>query len=116
MIKLSGSANYLDKTKSTSRQSSVHVKLKCRTAVKELLMEHLDESNLRYPQIQRSGRIGSATHIVTQIQYGAEATLRFTKKLSETENEQEVNGQLVGVPEPAKSVRFNLDLATQREG
>jgi hypothetical protein len=93
-IKLSGSANYLDKTKSTSRQSSVHVKLKCRTAVKKLLMEHLDESNLRYPQIQRSGMIGSATHLVTQIEYGAEATFTFTKKLSKTENEQEVNGQL----------------------
>jgi ankyrin repeat protein len=93
-IELGGSANYLNKKKSTSRESSVHLTLQRRTAVKELLMEQLDESNMRYPQIQRSGRIGSATHIVTQIQYGAVATFTFTKKLSETEDEQEVNGQL----------------------
>jgi ankyrin repeat protein len=110
-IKLSGSANYLDKTKSTSRQSSVLVKLKCLTAVKKLLMEHLDESNMRYPQIQRSGRIGSATHFVTQIQYGAEATFTFTKKLSETEDEQEVNGQLkLGVEKFTKFLKGNANV------
>jgi hypothetical protein len=34
-------------------------------------------------------------------------------------NEEDSNREkmvCVGVPEPAKSVRFNLDLATQREG
>jgi hypothetical protein len=94
MVKLSGSANYLDKTKSIGRQSSVLVKLKRRTAVKELLMEQLAERNMPYRDIQRSGMIGSASHIVTQIQYGAEATFTFTKKLSETEDKQEVNGEL----------------------
>jgi hypothetical protein len=94
MIKLSGSANYLEKKKSTSRQSSVLVKLMCRTAVKKLTMEQLDEINLRYPQIQSTSTIGSATHFVSQIQYGTEATFTFTQKLSETDKEQEVNGKL----------------------
>ncbi len=111
MIKLSGSANYLDKTKSIGCKSSVLVKLKCLTAVKKLLMEHLDESNLRYPQIQRSGKIGSATHFVTQIQYGAEATFTLTKKLSETENEQEVNGQLkLGAEKFTKFLKGNANV------
>ncbi|XP_046654404.1 stonustoxin subunit alpha-like [Daphnia pulicaria] len=89
-IELGGSANYLSQKKSTSRESSVHLTLKRRTAVKKLV-----ENNMAYrDDVQTTGKIGSATHIVTQIEYGAEATFTFTKKLSETENQQEVNGQL----------------------
>ncbi|XP_046654225.1 verrucotoxin subunit beta-like isoform X3 [Daphnia pulicaria] len=110
-IELGGSANYLNKKKSTSRESSVHLTLQRRTAVKELLMEQLDESNMRYPQIQRSGRIGTATHIVTQIQYGAEATFTFTKKRNETEDEQEVNGQLkLGAEQFTKFLKGNANV------
>ena len=89
-----GLANYLNKKRTNTRQSSIHVKFQYNTAIKELTMDQLDDSNLNYPHLQRNGRIGSATHVVTQIQYGAEAILTFTKTLSETEDEQVVNGQL----------------------
>jgi ankyrin repeat protein len=89
-----GSADYLNKKRSNKRQSSIHVTFQYKTAIKTLTMDQLDDSNLNHPNLQTSGRIGSATHVVTQIQYGAEATLTFTKTITETEDEQEVNGQL----------------------
>ena len=89
-----GLANYLNKKRTNTRQSSIHVKFQYNTAIKKLTMDQLDESNLNYPHLQTSGWIGSATHVVTQIQYGAEATFTFTKTFNETEDEQEVNGQL----------------------
>jgi hypothetical protein len=58
-------------------------------------MEQLEECNLRYPLIKTTGRIAYATHVVTQIQYGATATFTFTKPDGETEeNEQQENWQL----------------------
>jgi hypothetical protein len=94
MIELKGSANYLNKKRNSRRQSSIHVKFQYKTAIKELTMDQLHHTNLDYTDLQTSGRINCATHVVTQIQYGAEATFTFTKTLGETEDEQEVNGEL----------------------
>jgi hypothetical protein len=106
-----GSANYLKKKRTNTRQSSIHVKFQYKTAIKELTMDQLDDSNLNYPNLQRDGRIGSATHIVTQIQYGAEATFTFTKTLTETEDEQEVNGQLkLGAEKFIKLLKGNANV------
>ncbi len=104
-----GSANYLKKKRTNTRQSSIHIKFQYKTAIKELTMDQLHDSNLNYPHLQKSGRIGSATHVVTQIQYGAEATFTFTKTLSETEDEQEVNGQLkLGAEQFLKCLQGNV--------
>ncbi len=104
-----GLANYLNKKRTNTRQSSIHVKFQYKTAIKELTMDQLDDSNLNYPHLQTSGRIGSATHVVTQIQYGAEATFTFTKTLCETEDEQEVNGQLkLGAEQFLKCLKGNV--------
>ena len=94
LIDLNGPANYLNKKKSTCRESSIHVKFYYTTAVKSLTMNQLDESKIRYPDILRNGRIGQATHVVTQIQYGAEATFTFTKRFEKKEHEQKANGEL----------------------
>jgi hypothetical protein len=79
-------------------------------------MDQLDDSNLNYPHLQRNGRIGSATHVVTQIQYGAEAILTFTKTLNETEDEQEVNGQLkLGAEKFIKCLKGNANVGGDLE-
>ncbi|EFX67155.1 hypothetical protein DAPPUDRAFT_331294 [Daphnia pulex] len=88
--KLDGSAEDLEKKK--NNRPSVKATLLLHTAVKELTMGQLEECNLRYPLIKTTGRIANATHVVTQIQYGATATFTFTKPDGETEeNEQQVN-------------------------
>lgn len=94
LIDLKGSASYLHKKKSTCRESSVHVRFKYLTAVKSLTMDQLDESKIRYPEIAKNGKIGKATHVVTQIQYGAEATFTFTKRFESDDEEQKANGEL----------------------
>ncbi len=94
LIDLKGSASYLHKKKSTCRESSVHVRFKYLTAVKSLTMDQLDESKIRYPEIAKNGKIGKATHVVTQIQYGAEATFTFTKQFENDDEEQKASGEL----------------------
>jgi ankyrin repeat protein len=64
------------------------------TAVKSLTMEQLDESKIRYPEIAKNGKIGKATHVVTQIQYGAEATFTFTKRFESDDEEEKASGEL----------------------
>lgn len=90
--KLDGSTDDLEKKKNNSRQPSVKATLLLHTAVKKLTMDQLEECYLRYPLIKTTGRIAYATHVVTQIQYGATATFTFTDGETE-ENEQQVNWQ-----------------------
>jgi hypothetical protein len=115
-IELKGSANYLNKKRTNTRQSSIHIKLQYNSAIKELTMDQLDDSNLNYPNLQRSGRIGSATHVVTQIQYGAEGTLTFAKTLNETDDEQEVSGQMqLGAEKIIKCLEGNGNVKVDSE-
>jgi hypothetical protein len=90
LIDLKGSANYLNKKESTCRESSIHVRFKYMTAVKSLTMDQLDESKIRYPQIATNW----ATHVVTEIQYGAEATFTFTKRFEIDDEEEKASGEL----------------------
>lgn len=94
LIELKGSSSYLNKKKGTCRESSIYVKFHYTTAVKSLTMDQLDENKIRYPEILKNGKIGQATHVVTQIQYGAEATFTFTKRFKNYEEEQKVEGEL----------------------
>lgn len=91
---VSGSAQYIDNKKSAERQSNVHVNIHPLTEVKSMSKKQLERKNLRYPDICKSGETGSATHVVTEAEYGADFTLTFTKFLSETENLEEAKGQL----------------------
>jgi hypothetical protein len=93
LIELKGSSSYLNKKKGTCRESSIYVKFHYTTAVKSLTMDQLDENKIRYPEILKNGKIGQATHVVTQIQYGAEATFTFTKRFKNYEEEQKVEGE-----------------------
>ena len=112
-----GSVNYLKKNRTNTRQSSIHIKIQYNTAIKKLTMDQLDDSNLNFPHLQTSGRIGSATHVVTQIQYGAEATFTFAKTLGETEEEEQVNGQLqLSAEQFIKCLKGNTNVRGELEG
>lgn len=84
MMELVGSANNVD-TRKNLLQSSIHVTCKYRTAVKKFSAEQLNESKICYSEMVKMAKTddnGTATHVVTQIQYGADATFTFTKQLS----------------------------------
>jgi hypothetical protein len=94
MVEPKGSAVYLNQKKSHFRESSTHVICQYRTAIKELTMNQLDEGKIRFPDIARTGNNGTATHVVTKIQYGANVTFTFTKRFESDEDEQKVSGEL----------------------
>ncbi|XP_032793651.2 LOW QUALITY PROTEIN: uncharacterized protein LOC116930355 [Daphnia magna] len=91
-IELQGSLQYLKKKRSEFHESSVHVRCHYRTATKEFTSGQLDEAKIRYLQVAPTG--STATHVITKIQYGAEATFTLTKGLDETEDEHEANSLL----------------------
>lgn len=94
LIGLKGSANFLNKQKTTHRESSIHVRCQHRTVAKTLSMHHLGEGKIPHLEVARTGANNSATHVVTEIQYGAEATFTFRKRINEMEDRQLINGVL----------------------
>lgn len=94
LMDVKGSANYQKKKKGDSRQSSVRVKVKFDTMSKSLTMNHLTEGKIPHLELAKTGFNNMATHFVVEIQYWAEATFIFSKKIEKEENESEVKSQL----------------------
>jgi hypothetical protein len=93
MIEPEGSGSFLKRKKGQIRESSIHVRCHCLTAVKGI---QLNLPNTAKPVVFNSQEIinSGATHVVTQIQYGAEATFTFSQQLKETDDEQKVSARL----------------------
>ncbi|EFX73192.1 hypothetical protein DAPPUDRAFT_325439 [Daphnia pulex] len=93
MIEPEGSGSFLKRKKGQIRESSIHVRCHCLTAVKGI---QLNLPNTAKPVVFNSQEIinSGATHVVTQIQYGAEATFTFSQQLKETDDEQKVSAKL----------------------
>ncbi|XP_057365417.2 uncharacterized protein LOC130686145 [Daphnia carinata] len=78
---------HLKKKKNEFHEYSVHVRCHYRTATQEFTSNQLDEAKIRYLNVAPTH--STATHVITKIQYGAEATFTLTKRLDETEDETE---------------------------
>ncbi len=92
LIKLGGgSAAYLKKEINTVGECSVQVKCFYKTGYKEMGMDQL--TNIRYPDVARTGHNNTATHFVMKIQYGAGAIFTFTKQFESSQEEEEVNAK-----------------------
>ena len=95
LIGLKGSGKFLDKPQSNSRrESSIHVRCHHRTFIKSLTMDQLGEGKIRHLDVAKTGANNSATHVVTEIQYGADATFTFRKRFNKMEDRRAINGQL----------------------
>lgn len=101
-IELQGSFKYLKKKKSEFRESSVHVRCHYRTATQELTSDQLEECKIR--------QVAGMTHIITKIQYGAEATFSLTKKLDETNDEHEANSLLINCAKKLIEILCGVDV------
>ena len=69
-IQVAGSAKYLDDKKSTNNKARVTLQYKCSTQIEQRTMEHLGRRNDEHPYVFDQG---TATHVVTGIQYGGQA-------------------------------------------
>ncbi|EFX73292.1 hypothetical protein DAPPUDRAFT_253444 [Daphnia pulex] len=92
LIKLGGgSAAYLKKEINTVGECSVQVRCFFKTGYKEMGMDQL--TNIRYPDVARTGNKNSATHFVMKIQYGAGAIFTFKKQFQSSEKDWQVKAK-----------------------
>ncbi|XP_034008633.1 uncharacterized protein LOC117500050 [Trematomus bernacchii] len=91
LVKVGGSAKYLNDSKTSKNQARVTLKYQATTNVHELSMNHLGRDDV----IQKSVfEKGIATHVVTGILYGAQAFFVFDREVSVNENHQDIQGNL----------------------
>ncbi|XP_048825993.1 stonustoxin subunit alpha-like isoform X6 [Brienomyrus brachyistius] len=91
LIEVDGSAKYLKDTKVSKKQARVTLKYKTTTKFMQLSMSHLGRGNVKHPYVFEKG---IATHVVTAVLYGAQAFFVFDREVSETENQQNIKGNL----------------------
>ncbi|XP_054876576.1 uncharacterized protein LOC129351652 [Poeciliopsis prolifica] len=91
LVKVEGSAKYLNDKMTSKNQARVTLKYKATTKFQELSMNHLGRGNMKHPYVFENK---IATHVVTGILYGAQAFFVFDREKSETENHQDIHGNL----------------------
>ncbi|XP_034055805.1 uncharacterized protein LOC117535458 [Gymnodraco acuticeps] len=91
LVKVEGSAKYLNDTKTSKDHARVTLNYKTTTKVQELSMNHLGRGKVKHPYVFDQG---IATHVVTGILYGAKAFLVFDREVSVNENHRDIQGNL----------------------
>ncbi|XP_053553203.1 uncharacterized protein LOC128644712, partial [Bombina bombina] len=91
LVKVSGSATYMNNTKKSRNQARVTLKYSRTTKFEQLTMNHLGTKNMTYHDVFDKG---TATHVVTGILYGAQAFFIFDRDVSTSENTQDIKGNL----------------------
>ncbi|XP_075773067.1 stonustoxin subunit alpha-like [Pelodiscus sinensis] len=90
-VEVSGSAKYLNDTKTSKQQARVTLQYLTTTRFEELTMSHLGAENVTYHAVFEQG---TATHVVTAVLYGAQAFFVFDREVSSSESVQEIAGTL----------------------
>uniref|UniRef100_A0A3B3Q9Z9 Fibronectin type-III domain-containing protein n=1 Tax=Paramormyrops kingsleyae TaxID=1676925 RepID=A0A3B3Q9Z9_9TELE len=91
LVEVDGSAKYLKDTKASKKQARVTLKYKTTTKFMQLSMSHLGRGNVKHPYVFEKG---IATHVVTAVLYGAQAFFVFDREVSESEDQQNMEGNL----------------------
>lgn len=91
LLEVSGSAKYLDNRKSSSHQEQVTLQYKCTTRSEEMTMEQLGKGRIQHPEVFDHG---TATHVVTGVEYGAQAFFVFDRQHSSSSNSKQIDGSL----------------------
>ncbi|XP_073697352.1 verrucotoxin subunit beta-like [Garra rufa] len=89
LVEVGGSAKYLSDTKSSNHQSRITMHYSETTRYEQLTMSHLDQ--ITYPQVFDQK---TATHVVTGVEYGAQAFMVFDRTLSEEESKQSIRSEM----------------------
>ncbi|XP_018096736.2 verrucotoxin subunit beta-like, partial [Xenopus laevis] len=107
LIKVDGSASYLNDTKASKHQARVTLKYSRTTRFEQLSMDHLGIKNVTYRDVFDKG---TATHVVTGILYGANAFFVFDHEASKTESTEDIQGNLKAVIRKCVSIKGEADL------
>ncbi|KAM8952742.1 verrucotoxin subunit beta-like [Pelodytes ibericus] len=91
LIKLEGSASFMNDTKKHKNQVRVSLQYTTTTRFEQLSMSQLGSENIMYNEVFDQG---TATHVVVGILYGAQAFFIFDQEVSSMESMNEVSGKL----------------------
>ena len=67
----------------------------------QLSMDQLGPDNITYPEVFDDG---TATHVVTGVEYGADVFFDFDKKVEKGSSNREIKGELQGAIETCKAL------------
>ncbi|XP_074477001.1 cytolytic toxin-beta [Sebastes fasciatus] len=104
LIEVEGSAKYLNDTKKYKNQSRVTCQYKATTDFTHLLMNDIATMNTQQIEVIEKG---FATHVVTGIQYGANAFFVFDSGKLEASSVQDIQGSMKAVIKKIPS--FNIE-------
>ncbi|XP_062392824.1 uncharacterized protein LOC134080409 [Sardina pilchardus] len=91
LVQVQGSAKYLNDERTSKNQARVTLTYKTTTQFQELSMNHLGSDNIKHQNVLDKN---IATHVVTGIQYGAQAFFIFDREVCEEENNQDIQGNM----------------------
>ncbi|KAG9262487.1 stonustoxin subunit alpha-like [Astyanax mexicanus] len=89
LVEVGGSAKYLNHKKCSEKQSRVTMQYSQRTKFEQLTMTQLGK--ITYPEVFEQK---TATHVVTSVLYGSQVFMVFDRTNADTDNKQEVEGNL----------------------
>lgn len=109
LVTVDGSAKYLNDRRSSSNQARVTLKFQTSTKFERLGMDQL--GNVQHPRIFDDD---TATHVVTGVQYGADAFFVFDRQVTKEEKFTDVHGKLeatvTGIPALKVSGHGQVDI------
>ena len=100
-----GSGKYLDDRKTSSKQARITLQYKSTSRYESLTMEQLGTEGIEHPDVFEKDL---ATHVVTGIEYGADAFFVFDRQVSSNETVRDVEGRLNLVVSKFKSEEKNF--------
>uniref|UniRef100_A0A8C6T6V5 SNTX thioredoxin-like domain-containing protein n=1 Tax=Neogobius melanostomus TaxID=47308 RepID=A0A8C6T6V5_9GOBI len=112
LISVDGSAKYLNDQKTSKHQARVTLQYKTTTTFKELTMNQLGRGNIKHPYVFEKGL---ATHVVTAVLYGAQAFFSFDRQVSDTENLQDIQGNIHAVIKKIPTISIEGEGALKME-
>uniref|UniRef100_UPI00398F8A51 neoverrucotoxin subunit beta-like n=1 Tax=Pristiophorus japonicus TaxID=55135 RepID=UPI00398F8A51 len=91
LVEVSGSAKYLNDTKTSKQQARVTLNYRATTRFEQLTMNQLGPNNISYPSVFDQG---TTTHVVMAVLYGAQAFFVFDRQYSSSDNKHDIEGNL----------------------
>lgn len=93
-VKVSGAASYLNTQRSSCHHSRFILTYTSKTWFEELTMTHLAMKNIDHKDIFDNQM---ATHVVTAVEYGADAVFAFEREVSEYEDKRNIEGKFKAI-------------------
>ena len=94
LVSISGAGSFFEDSAKSTEVVRVTLKYESMNNFEQLGMEHLGINNIAYPKVFDDG---TATHVVTGLEYGADAFFVFEKRVTKGSSARKIKGQLQGV-------------------